>query len=191
MLRDRFGQLALQVANATADAAFEVKMCAAILLGGDVLVGMDRTACAVGLLKAAEQAALAKPGELTVDGAFAHQRRTLLVGLTDERADLLGGEMAVGIGLKQRQHRATSGGGVLFFHGNLPWGIVCFSDFSFQIKEKNIYVFSASLSISYHARQIWKAKSFLLEILVGKGASQIAKTFAVSLAFVFRVGVFI
>jgi hypothetical protein len=27
--------------------------------------------------------------------------------------------MAVGIGLKQRQHRATSGGGVLFFHGNL------------------------------------------------------------------------
>jgi hypothetical protein len=32
--------------------------------------------------------------------------------------------MAVGVGLKQRQHRAASGGGVLFFHGNLPWKIV-------------------------------------------------------------------
>ena len=100
MLRHRFGQLALQVADAAADAAFEVKMRLAVLLGGDVLVGMYRAACAVGLLEATEQAALAKLSELAVDGAFAHQRRTLLVGLTDERADLLGSEMAVGVGLE-------------------------------------------------------------------------------------------
>ena len=163
MLRDRFGQLALQVANATADAAFEVKMCAAILLGGDVLVGMDRTACAVGLLEATERAALAKKGELTVDGALAHEGGALRIGLAQQRAYLLGGEMAVGIGLKQRQHRATSGGGVLFFHGNLPWGIVCFSDVSFQIEEKNIYVFSTFLAISYHARQAKESRRFCLK----------------------------
>ena len=80
--------------------------------------------------------------------------------------------------------------------------------------EKNINVYSASLAIlppraagggrksffflcrgwrldSPFWWQAEKTKSFLLEILLNRGASQIAKTFAVSLACDFRVGVFL
>ena len=57
-----------------------------------------------------------------------------------------------------------------------------------QIEEKNIYIFFLHLSPHiHHARQAKEARAFLLEILLNWGASQIAKTFASSLACVFRV----
>ena len=87
MAAHRVGQLAVEVADTAASHTFEVKMCAAILLGGHVLVGMDRTACAVGLFKAAERAARAQKGELTVDGALAHEGGALRIGLAPTTRD--------------------------------------------------------------------------------------------------------
>jgi hypothetical protein len=57
--------------------------------------------------------------------------------------------------------------------------------------EKNIKVYSASLAALSSRAAGGESKSVLFEISFDRGASQIAKVFAFSLACDFRVGVFL